>query len=125
MARGRIIVSDDPYGNRPNRYFVDDREVTKAEYDRVFPSHKIKEIMPQVLMETSRSWPRKSDAWGVGSGQKEKAEATMAKLGVPTEYVSDGSGGYSAVIRNNEHQRKLLKATKMHNLDGGYGTITG
>lgn len=119
MARGTIT-----YGAK-FQYFVDGKEVTREEFDRVFPSHPVREIRPQALMETSKAWPRKSDALGVGRNQKEKAEATMAKLGVPTEYVPDGCGGYSALIRNNEHQRNLLKATGMHNNDGGYGQVTG
>lgn len=125
MARGTIIYSDDPRGKRPNRYFLDGKEVKQAEYDAAFPSHPIKDIAPQVLMETSGAWPRLSDAWGVGAGQKTKAEEVYAKLGVPTEMVSDGAGGFSAKILNNEHQRKLLKATGMHNLDGGYNQAAG
>jgi hypothetical protein len=121
MSSGKIT-----YGN-PIRYYVDGQEVDKAKFDERFPNHPIKGHAPQALMETSKAWPRLSDAYGIGGGpgRKEAAEARMAKLGVPTEYVPDGSGGYSAVIRNNAHQRDLLKATGMHNLDGGYGSITG
>ena len=119
MARGQIT-----YGS-PFRYYVDGIEVTKEAFDVAFPSHPIKEIAPQALMETSKAWPRLSDSFGVGKGQKEKAEETYRKLGVPTEMVPDGGGGYSAKILNNEHQRKLLKATGRHNLDGGYGQVTG
>ncbi len=123
MAHARIVYPDRP--SQPFRYYADGREVTKEEFDRLFPSRSLKEISPQVLMETSKAWPRESDAWGCGAGQKEKAEATYAKLGVPTEMVSDGHGGYSAKILNNEHQRKLLKATRMHNTQGGYGGVAG
>jgi hypothetical protein len=113
------------YG-KPTKYFVDGREVTKKEFDAKTPHHDIKEAVGvQTLMETSKAWPRKSDAFGVGANQKEKAEEAYKKLGVPTEMVPDGSGGYSALIRNNAHQRDLLKACKMHNRDGGFGGITG
>jgi hypothetical protein len=117
MARGTVI-----YGKKI-RYFIDQVECTREEFDERFPPKPIE--VPNALMETSKAWPRLSDSWGVGKGQKEKAEETMRKLGVPTEYVPDGSGGYSAKILNNEHQRKLLKATGMHNNDGGYGQVTG
>lgn len=122
MARGTVI-----YGKKL-RYFVDGKEVTQKVYDKTFPPRPIEEIVggpPTTLMQTSKSWPRLSDAYGVGKGQKQKAEETMKKLGVPTEYVPDGSGGYSAKILNNEHQRNLLKATGMHNNHGGYGQVTG
>ncbi len=122
MARGRII-----YG-QSRRFFVDDREVTQAEFDEAFPSRPIGQLLkvePNALMETSKAWPRMSDALGVGKGQKQKAEEVFAKKGVPTEFVPDGSGGYSAVIRNNAHQRDVLKAMGMHNNDAGYGQVTG
>lgn len=120
MAHARII-----YGN-PIRFYADGVEVTEERFNELFPKRSMRQINPpQVLMETSKAWPRLSDAWGVGAGQKAKAEEVYAKLGVPTEMVPDGHGGYSAKILNNEHQRKLLKATKMHNCDAGYGGIAG
>ena len=105
------------YG-KPIRYFVDGVEITEKEYRKRFPKPK---VLPRVqaLMETSKAWPRKSDAFGVHPKQKEKAEAFYAKLGVPTEIDSDGC----AIIRNNAHQRDLLKARGWHNNDGGYGGV--
>jgi hypothetical protein len=124
MARGKVV-----YGQtvrQPNRYFIDDKEVAKAKFDAAFPSHPIEGgLCPMAMMETSKSWPRISDAWGVGKGQKNKAEEVFRKRGVPTEFVSDGAGGFSAVIRNNAHQRDLQKAFGRHNNDGGYGQVTG
>jgi hypothetical protein len=122
MAAGKIT-----YGN-PIRYYVDGKEVTKSKFDEVFPGHPVKGDCRRrinTLMETSKAWPRLSDALGVGAGQKEKAEELYRKKGVPTEFVPDGCGGYSAVMRNNAHQRDVLKALGMKNNDGGYGSITG
>lgn len=122
MARGTVI-----YGKKI-RYFVDGKEVTQKVYDKTFPSRPMKEVLgvaPQTLMETSKSWPHLSNAFGVGKGQKKKGEALYHKLGVPTELVSDGHGGYDAVIRNNAHQRDLQKALGYHNNHAGYGSVTG
>lgn len=123
MSAGRIT-----YG-KPFRYYVDGVEVTEERFHEVFPSHRVRGDKRarsiNTLMETSKAWPRKSDALGVCKGQKEQAEAVMKKLGVPTEYVPDGAGGYSALIRNNAHQRDILKATGQVNYDGSYGQITG
>ncbi len=120
MASGRIV-----YGN-PIRYYLDGNEVAKAEFDANTPNHSLKEAAAvNTLMETSKAWPRESDAFGVGANQKDRMMKICKDRGVPTEYVPDGHGGYSALIRNNAHQRDLLKALGMHNNEGGYGSITG
>lgn len=122
MARFRIIYSTPP------KYYIDGNEVVESVFNALCPKKPISGLLkevPQTLMQTSKAWPRISDAWGVGKKQKKQAEETMAKLGVPTEYVPDGGGGYSAVIRDNQHQRDLLKATRMHNNEAGYGQVTG
>lgn len=77
------------------------------------------------LMETSAAWPRKSVSLEVDAKQKKSAEEHAAKLGVPTEYEVNSTGGAQPIIRNNEHQRKLYKALGYINRDGGYGQITG
>lgn len=118
----RIVYSTPP------KYFIDGNEVTEETFNASCPKKSVSGLLkevPNALMETSKAWPIISDAWGVGKKQKKQAEETMAKLGVPTEYVSDGHGGYSAVVRNNQHKRELMKATRTHNTQGGYGTITG
>ena len=122
MARGTIVYPV----NGPSIYKVDGNEVTKEVFDATFPSHPVSDLtLPNVMPETSKAWPMLSDAWGVGKGQKEKAEEVFAKLGVPTEFVPDGAGGYSAKVLNNEHKRRLHKATATHHNDGGYGQVTG
>lgn len=124
MSRGRVI-----YGNlygQPRQYFIDGVECTEAEFNKRFPPKPISAgNLPNVNMETSASWPRLSDALGVGKGQKAKAEEVFRKKGVPTEFVPDGAGGYSAKILNNAHQIKVLKALGMHNKDGGYQQTAG
>ncbi len=125
MSRFRVVYS------KPPKFYVDGNEVAEKVFNALCPKKPVAGLLkevPQTLMQTSKSWPRVSDAFGVGAKQKAKAEAMMAKLGVPTEYVPDrpdGQGGYSAVIRDNQHQRDLLKALKMHNNEAGYGQVTG
>lgn len=121
--RGKIIMGTlrKPGG----RYFIDDVEVSKKEYDKNFPS-KGKEILnlgvaATTLMETSKSWPRLSDAMGVNPNQREEAQRKSIEQGVPTEFTKDGR----AVIRNNAHQRDLQRALGMVNNNAGYNQITG
>lgn len=114
MAIGRI---------RGNAYFIDGKEVTKEEFNLEFPDKPISgRNLPGVLSNKRAAWPRKSDALGVHPKQKQAAEKQAADLGVPTEF--DGKSG-QAIIRDNAHQRSLMKALHVHNNDGGYGSITG
>jgi len=121
MARAKIV-----WGSRGKKsYFADDKPVSKAEFDRLFPT-KIEDLIRtqtpiNTLMNTSAAWPRNSDALGCHPNQKEAAQAESIRLGVPTEYTSDGK----AVLRDGAHQRDFMKALKMHNRDGGYGGISG
>lgn len=115
----RIVYS------KPPRYYLDGKEVSKREFDKNTPSHDpLDGDCATAFKESSKAWPRLSDGWGVGAGQKEEAEAMYAKKGVPTELRPDGAGGYLAVIRNNAHGRELNKAFKRHNNHGGFGTFT-
>lgn len=111
------------YG-KPIRYYVDDKEVSKKKFDRV--CKKKIDILAgataTTIMETSKSWPKQSDGLGVNTKQIPKAEEMFRKLGVPTEF--DKTTG-KAIVRNNAHQRDILKAIGYHNNDGGYGQITG
>lgn len=119
----RFRESREPYSKKV-RYFIDDKEVTEEEYRAKSPK-KGKEFLdgePMALMETSGAWPRKSDALGIHPKQKKKMEAMFKHHGVPTEFdATDGR----AIIRNNAHQRDIMKVLKCHNNDGGYGQVTG
>ena len=125
MARARIV-----FGTRgKNRYYVDDKLVTKAEFDKVFPT-KIDDLLatqtPQAtLMQTSKAWPKCSNAISGHGEQKAEMEAHAAKMGVPTEYRIDETGRAQAVLTSSAHQRDLCKALGYVNLSGGYGQITG
>ena len=107
------------------RFFVNDKEVTEAEFDIACPT-KVSRLLPaaNILAKNSKCWPRKSDALGGHGSQKAALEAESIRIGVPTEYALDETGGCQAVIRSNAHQRDLLKAKGYRNNDGGYGQIT-
>lgn len=125
MARGRVTV-----GSRGKfHYFVEGVEVSKEEYDAAFPK-KIDDLLatqiPQAtLMQTSKAWPKCSNAISGHAEQKAEMEAHAAKIGVPTEYRIDKTGRAQAVLTSSAHQRDLSKALGYVNLDGGYGQITG
>ena len=110
----------------PDRYFVEDKEVSKTEYDAACPS-KGKSLLtfqktPSTIHSSHKAWPRLSDSLGVHPKQKKEAEEQSIMLGVPTEFdAKDGR----AILRDTAHQRDLQKALGYHNNDGGYGEVTG
>lgn len=120
-------------GDGKPRYFIDDVEVSKAEYERRSPKKGravLSTGVPQgTVQSSSKAWPRVSRALGVHPKQKKKAEAESIRLGVPTEFDSKGN----AILLSTAHQRDLQKALsrdcergqEVVNLDGGYGQITG
>lgn len=112
------------YG-KVNRYFANDQEVTRAEFDELFPT-KINDLLKkrkpqQTLMQTSKAWPRLSDSMAVHPDQIGEAQEMMREKGVPTEYAKDGR----MIVRNNAHQRDVQKALGYINRDAGYGEVTG
>jgi hypothetical protein len=108
-----------------DRYFVDDQEVSKSEFDRlVMPKGKrglTCGVPPSTIASSHKAWPRLSDAFGVAPSQKNEAQEQSIKLGVPTEFTDDGR----AILKSTTHQRDLQKALGLHNRDGGYGEVTG
>lgn len=101
-------------------YKVDGREVSKAEYDRLFAADRA--ALPQVSEARAstakgKGWPRKSDSMAVHPSQRKEAMAEADKLGVPTHYEDDGR----PIIRDRNHNRRLAQALGYHSLDGGYG----
>ena len=109
--------------SKPMRYYVDGKQVTKKKFDELCPGKPLTtQRHVATLSMSSKTWPRTSDAFGVHPKQKKKAEALYRKRGVPTEF--DAKTG-KAIIRDNQHQRDLLKLRKWINYDGGYGEVTG
>lgn len=102
-------------------YYIDDKEVSEKEWKKTCRGMNLGNVAT-TMMQTSKSWPKKSDALGVHPKQIDEAQAMSIKLGVPTEF--DRETG-QAIMRDNAHQRDFLKAHGYHNRDGGYGQITG
>lgn len=76
------------------------------------------EHMRQATRGAATGWPLKSDAAGVHPDDAKKASESSAKMGVPTEF--DRKTG-QAIFRDRSHRRAYLKATGMHDRQGGYG----
>ena len=65
----------------------------------------------------SSNWPQTSAAMGVHPDQIEEATKDSQKMGVPTEFNSQGD----AVFTSRSHRRRFLRASGAHDHDGGYG----
>lgn len=104
-ANGKVV-----YGrNGAKEWYVDGRQVTKAEFDAAFPPKPdFGGSAPAGPALTG--WPLHSDALGYHPSQRAEAGAHLAKLGVPTEIDPQGR----PVLRNREHRRQVLKALKIH-----------
>lgn len=96
------------------KFFLGDREVTRAEYDRRMPDKPIEEPL---AAETTGIWPLVSEAMGVHPKQVEEAYTDSVKKGVPTQFDKMGR----AVLTNRAHRKAYLKAYGVHDKSGGYG----
>lgn len=87
-------------------YFLDGKEVTKKVFNREMDKARPKVKGRFINKRLKRGYPYESMAIACHPDDVKKAEAFAVKLGVPTEYKSNGS----AVVRDAGHRRKLLKA---------------
>lgn len=114
MRRAKVI-----YG-RVNKYFIDEEEVSREEFDRAFPN-RIKDLLKKnKAPDGARSacWPMKgSDALSVIPSRIPEATASDLAKGVPTEYTSEGQ----PIFRDRGHRREYLRAYGYHDRAGGYG----
>lgn len=107
--KGRIV------GHGENtRYFLDGREVAKAEFDAAFPD---KPLSAGGECSLSATPPHVSEGLSVHPRQVAEATESAKRRGVPTEFLPDGR----PVMRSRAHQKAYLKAYNFHNRDGGYG----
>lgn len=93
---GRIV-----YGS-PRRYYLGDREVTRAEFDAAFPA---KAVGGGPAVQGTTTWPLVSEALAVHPKQVAAANARNKRHGVGTRYRRDGM----AVIPDNGDRRRLMK----------------
>ena len=93
-------------------YWIDNRQVSKEEFDRAFPD---KEGVPG--MEYAWDRPLLSDALAVHPSQIEEAREDAKQKGVPTDFTPDGR----PILTSRAHRKRYLKAYGFHDKQGGYG----
>lgn len=109
--KGRIVYSREG-GREVPRFFADGREVTREEFDRLFPPRPAGDGSGLI------GWkPVVSDALAVHPGQVAEATEDAKRKGVPTDFLPDGR----PILRSRQHRRAYLKAYGFHDNDGGYG----
>lgn len=113
MARARIV-----YG-RKTRYYVDDVEVTRAQFDKAFPNRIVDLLQSGQCPDGHRSscWPMTgSAALEITPDRIPEAMAIDAAAGVPTDYNRDGQ----PIFRDRGHRRDYMRAHGAHDRSGGY-----
>ena len=63
------------------------------------------------------NWPMASDAAGVAAHQTKEAYDHSEKIGIPTQFTSDGR----AIFTSRKHRKEYCRAIGLHDRNGGYG----
>ena len=102
------------------KYFLDDKEVSKAEFDSSIRIEPLDVGRTKVEHHTAgyQGYPILSDALAVHPDQRQEAYDHSVKSGVPTEFARDGR----AIIRDAAHRRQYLKRYGFHDRNSFYGT---
>jgi hypothetical protein len=113
--KGKIIFGTH---RKPDRYFLDDVEVAKKQYDKAFP--QVPDFSGGVAPEASADWNKPILSMGLGVVKKriKDAEALCRQHGAPTDFSTHRG---LPVLRNRAHRRQVLKIFQMRDHDGGYG----
>ncbi len=115
MAKAKII-----YG-RVNKYFADDREVSRKELDRIFPNRIADLLLAGKSPDGHRSacWPQTgSDALAVHPKQINEASQLARDRGVNTEFTSEGQPIFSSAGHRRAYCQKV--ETRVVDRNGGY-----
>ncbi len=96
---------------RGEKYYIDGREVSKAEFDEAFPD------IGAGVNSPCHFKPIVSDALAVHPKQVQEATEDAKRKGVPTEFLPDGR----PILRTRGHRRAYLRAYGFHDRNGGYG----
>lgn len=112
--KGRLVFGEN---GAPDRYYIDNKEVTKAEWDRAFPPRPI----GTGAGLTAWKRPVKSEALAVHPSQVQKVLERNRKHGVHIDYDHQGR----PIFKSSGDQRSLLEIEGAVNLDGSYGTDHG
>lgn len=94
------------------RYYVNDKEVSKAEFEGSLTVPPLDVGRTAVKHHTAGflGYPIKSTALAVHPDQVQEAQEHSVKMGCPTEFTKDGR----AVLRDASHRRDYLKRYGFH-----------
>jgi hypothetical protein len=106
--KGRIIFGEN---GQPDRFILDKKEVTEAEFREQFPYKPIGDGTGLCGFS-----PITSDALSVHPKQVKEAMEDAAKKGVPTDFLPDGR----PILRTRQHRAEYLKAYGYYDRDAGY-----
>ena len=115
--RKRIVTPCPGSADMTERYYIDDKEVSKKAFDDSFPPFDFGAATTVNAGNAMTGYPFKSDALAVHPDQIGEAQQDSVKKGVPTEFDSEGR----AVIRSRQHKKEYCLAYGFHDRDAGYG----
>ena len=101
---GRIVERVYPVGSAPKRIQIQGRV-----YHRDFALERPNTRPPG-------NWPMESYALGVNPDQAKEAEAESVKMGVPTQFASNGD----AVFTSPSHRKRYAEALGYFDRNAGY-----
>lgn len=108
------------YGPRKakDRYFIDEKEVSRAEFDAAFPNRvdqllKNGSVLPA---HTKTCWPMVSEAAAVHPEQIAEATAHNKRMGDGVQYTVGGEAIFTSRGQRKEH----LKNIGLHDKHAGY-----
>lgn len=107
-------ISYHPTDPTQNQFFVDGKLVSKDDFELAFPSRLDFNSAPGGHLPSC--WPMVSDACMVHPDQIPEAHAHAVKIGVPTDFTSQGQ----PIFRDQAHRREYVRAQGMHDNQGGY-----
>lgn len=106
--KGRHVFGEH---GKPDQYFLDGKEVTRAEYDAAFPDKPIGGSAPCFFK------PIVSDALAVHPRQVKEATEDARRKGVPTDFQPDGR----PIFRTRQHRSEYLRRYGFYDRQAGYG----
>lgn len=117
--KGRVTIrkavgDDGEYVETPV-FYIDNREVTEAEFRAAFPDAPVVEVKGP--LRTGKSWPLISDALGVHPKQVAEAIESARAKGVPTEFTAKGQ----PIFTSRAHRTAYCRVYGFYDRNGGYG----
>lgn len=94
------------------RYWIDDIEVTKEEWEKAFPPHDFTSSAPLAHFPQLHS-----EALAVHPLDIPEAVASARAKGIPTNFDAHGR----PIFTSRGHRKRYLKAYGFHDRNGGYG----